>query len=40
LKEWFRKSVATAEELDYSDALDWFGIRFVSICGSGWLATL
>jgi predicted metalloprotease with PDZ domain len=30
LKEWFRKSVSTAEELDYTDALDWFGIRFVT----------
>lgn len=31
LKEWFRKAVSTAEELDYSEALDWFGIRFVTL---------
>ena len=30
LTEWFRKSVSTAEELDYSEALDWFGLRFVT----------
>ena len=28
LKDWFRKSVSSTEELDYSDALDWFGLRF------------
>jgi len=26
LDEWFRKAVASTEELDYSEALDWFGL--------------
>jgi predicted metalloprotease with PDZ domain len=30
LKEWFQKSVSSTEELDYTDALDWFGLRFVT----------
>jgi predicted metalloprotease with PDZ domain len=29
LKEWFRKSVSSAEELDYNDVLEWDGLRFV-----------
>jgi predicted metalloprotease with PDZ domain len=28
LKESFRKAVSSAEELDYTEALDWFGLRF------------
>src|SRR5262249_20970280 len=28
LKEWFRRALASTEELDYSEALDWFGLRF------------
>ena len=28
LKEWFRKALASTEELDYQEALDWFGLRF------------
>ena len=28
LKEWFRKAIASTEELDYHEALDWFGLRF------------
>ena len=28
LKEWFRKALASTEELDYREALDWFGLRF------------
>jgi predicted metalloprotease with PDZ domain len=28
LKEPFRKWLATTEELDYTEALDWFGLRF------------
>jgi predicted metalloprotease with PDZ domain len=28
LKEWFRKAIASTEELDYREALDWFGLRF------------
>ena len=27
LKEWFRKTLASTEELDYSEMLDWFGLR-------------
>ncbi|MBI4875496.1 MAG: M61 family metallopeptidase [Acidobacteria bacterium] len=25
---WFRKALETTEELDYSEALDWYGLRF------------
>ena len=28
LKEWFRKTISSTDELDYTDALDWFGLRF------------
>lgn len=28
LKEWFAKVLETTEELDYSDLLEWFGLRF------------
>ena len=28
LKEWFRKALSSTEELDYTEALDWFGLRF------------
>jgi predicted metalloprotease with PDZ domain len=28
LREFFRRSVESTEELDYSEALDWFGLRF------------
>ena len=28
LEEWFRKALASTEELDYSEALEWFGLRF------------
>jgi predicted metalloprotease with PDZ domain len=28
LQDWFRRSLASTEELDYSEALDWFGLRF------------
>ena len=28
LKEWYRKAIASTEELDYQEALDWFGLRF------------
>jgi hypothetical protein len=28
LKEWFRKALSSTEELDYAEALDWFGLRF------------
>jgi predicted metalloprotease with PDZ domain len=30
LAEWFRKAISSTEELDYSEALDWFGLRFVT----------
>jgi predicted metalloprotease with PDZ domain len=26
---WFRRALASTEELDYAEALDWFGLRFV-----------
>ncbi len=29
LKEWFRKAIASTDELDYQEALDWFGLRFL-----------
>ena len=28
LGDWFRKTLASTEELDYNEALDWFGLRF------------
>ena len=28
LKEWFRKNISSAEELNYTEALDWFGLQF------------
>ena len=28
LKEWFRKAISSPEDLDYTEALDWFGLRF------------
>ena len=28
LKEWFRKAISSTDELDYQEALDWFGLRF------------
>jgi len=28
LNEWFRKAISSEEELDYTEALDWFGLRF------------
>jgi predicted metalloprotease with PDZ domain len=33
LKEWFRKALASTEELDYAEALDWFGLRFAAAEG-------
>jgi hypothetical protein len=27
-KDWFRKAISSTEELDYKEALDWFGLRF------------
>jgi predicted metalloprotease with PDZ domain len=28
LNEWFRQNISRAEELDYTEALDWFGLQF------------
>jgi predicted metalloprotease with PDZ domain len=28
LSDWFRKAISSTEELDYTEALDWFGLRF------------
>jgi predicted metalloprotease with PDZ domain len=28
LKDWFRKNIASTDELDYTEALDWFGLQF------------
>jgi predicted metalloprotease with PDZ domain len=28
LQGWFRRALASTEELDYTEALDWFGLRF------------
>jgi predicted metalloprotease with PDZ domain len=30
LMDWFRKAISSTEELDYSEALDWFGLRFTT----------
>ena len=30
LKEWFRKAISSTEELDYGEALDWFGLQFAA----------
>jgi predicted metalloprotease with PDZ domain len=30
LREWFRRSVSSTEELDYSDVLEWYGLRFTT----------
>ncbi len=30
LREWFRRSVSTTEDLDYSDVLEWYGLRFTT----------
>jgi predicted metalloprotease with PDZ domain len=28
LQDWFKKNISSTEELDYTEALDWFGLRF------------
>lgn len=33
LEAWFRKHLASTEELDYSEALGWFGLRFAASPG-------
>ncbi len=30
MTEWFHKTLATTEELDYSEALGWYGLRFAT----------
>jgi predicted metalloprotease with PDZ domain len=30
LKDWFRRAISSTEELDYTEALDWFGLRFAA----------
>jgi predicted metalloprotease with PDZ domain len=34
LKGWLHRALATTEELDYSEALDWFGLQFNSTEGA------
>jgi predicted metalloprotease with PDZ domain len=29
-REWFRRAVSSTEELEYDEALDWFGLRFAA----------
>lgn len=36
LRDWFRKHLASTEELDYREALDCFGLRFAAPGQSGW----
>jgi predicted metalloprotease with PDZ domain len=35
LSVWFRRAVNSTEELDYGEALDWFGLRFADPTASG-----
>jgi predicted metalloprotease with PDZ domain len=40
LSAWFTKTLQTTEELDYTEALDWFGVRFLAHdkpTGKAWL---
>lgn len=30
LKEWFRRALHTTEELDYAEALEWYGLQFTT----------
>ena len=30
LKDWFRRFVSSTDELDYSDVLAWYGLRFMA----------
>ena len=39
LRQWFTSAVSSTEELDYTDLLEWYGLRFVSTSGiqrAGW----
>jgi predicted metalloprotease with PDZ domain len=31
LQRWFRSAVSSTDELDYSDLLEWYGLRFVAL---------
>ena len=33
LSDWMRRALETTEELDYQEALDWYGLRFVTPSG-------
>ena len=33
LKEWFTSAVSSTEELDYTDLLEWYGLRFTTSTG-------
>ncbi|MEJ5369172.1 MAG: PDZ domain-containing protein [Bryobacteraceae bacterium] len=39
LSDWFRRVLETTEELDYSEMLDWFGLRFRPSSGRPQLVT-
>ena len=34
LREFFRRAVESTEELDYAEALEWFGLRFKAVSGA------
>ena len=34
LREWFRRFVSSTEDVDYSDVLEWYGLRFTTGEGS------
>jgi predicted metalloprotease with PDZ domain/dipeptidyl aminopeptidase/acylaminoacyl peptidase len=34
LKDWFRRAISSTDELDYSEALDWLGLRFATSKGA------
>ena len=36
LDGWFHRALATTEELDYAEALDWFGLRFAPAAAESW----
>jgi predicted metalloprotease with PDZ domain len=40
LSDWFRTAVSTTQELEYSDLLEWYGLRFLTADGSAGRWTL
>ncbi|MEW6207182.1 MAG: hypothetical protein AB1631_02375 [Acidobacteriota bacterium] len=36
LKEWFRRAISSTEELDYTEALEWYGLRFAVESAKKW----